>query len=257
MRDYVSLTWKEFEALDRSRTIIVLPVGSVEQHGPHLPLDTDSLIALCLANRLSETFTDLHLVVAPPFRYTYAKPSSVFPGTLSTEGKTLVSLTRDVLRSFLGQRFEKILILNAHLENTDFLIEGISLALEGRDHAKIVLCNWWEMVSDKEMMALFGPDWKGWVDEHAALVETSLLLSIAPEEVRKEEMIDDSRKNRFEFRVFPWNLAYYPTSGVFSRTSGASREKGERLIGILLKETRGLIEREFLRGRMEGGEAKR
>lgn len=248
MRDYVSLTWKEVEALDRSRTIIVLPVGSVEQHGPHLPLDTDSLIALYLANRLSETSTDLRLVVAPPFRYTYAKPSCVFPGTLSTEAKTLIQLTRDVLRGFLGQRFGKILVLNAHLENTDFLIEGISLALEGRGHAKIVLCNWWEMVSEREMMDLFGPDWKGWVDEHAALVETSLLLSIAPEWVRKEEMIDDSRKSQFEFRIFPWDLAYYPASGVFSSTSGASREKGEKLMEIVSREIRSLIGREFCQG---------
>jgi len=49
MRNYASLTWKEVEGLDPSKTIIVLPVGSIEQHGPHLPLDTDSLTVLYLA----------------------------------------------------------------------------------------------------------------------------------------------------------------------------------------------------------------
>jgi len=101
-------------------------------------------------------------------------------GTLSTQGETLLKLTRDILSSFIEQGFGKILMINGHMENTDFLIEGISLALEGENRAKIFLCNWWEMISENEMMNIFGPDWKGWVDEHAAQVETSLMLCIAP-----------------------------------------------------------------------------
>ena len=247
MRDYTSLTWKEVEALDRSKTIIVLPVGSIEQHGPHLPLDTDSLTAIYIANRISETYADFDLIIAPPFCYTYAKPSCVFPGTISMQGETLIKLTRDILYSFIQHGFRKILIINGHMENTDFLIEGISLALEGENRAKTILCNWWEMISEKEMMAIFGPDWKGWVDEHAALVETSLMLCIAPALVRKERVTDDSRKSKFEFRVLPWDIANYPASGVFSATRGASREKGERLMEHVLKELGNLIENEFMR----------
>ena len=248
MRDYTSLTWKEVEALDRSKTIIVLPVGSVEQHGPHLPLDTDSLTAIYMANRISEKYADVQLIIAPPLRYTYAKPSRVFPGTLSMQGETLLKLTRDILCSFTEQGFRKILIINGHMENTDFLIEGISLALEGGNRAKTILCNWWEMISEKEMIAVFGPDWKGWVDEHAALVETSLMLCIAPALVRKEKMTDDGRKNKYEFRILPWNIANYPASGVFSATHGASREKGERLMEHILRELGNLIENEFMQG---------
>ena len=58
------------------------------------------------------------------------------------------------------------------MENTDFMIEGISLALEKSKSVKIILANWWELIEENDLVEIFGPDWKCWVDEHAALVET-------------------------------------------------------------------------------------
>jgi len=242
---YIDLTWKEVEELDRSRTILLLPVGSIEQHGPHLPLDTDTITALYLAENLVDISKGFNLIIAAPFRYTYAKPSTVFPGTVSIGGETLIKLTHDVLRSFIQQNFKRILIINSHMENTDFLIEGIALCLEKTDSTKIILANWWELINESDLKVIFGEDWKGWVDEHAALVETSLMMFIAPELVRQERVVNDKRKSQFEFRVFPWDIANYPSSGVFSRTSGASRERGERLIRLVLNELHKLIETQF------------
>lgn len=244
---YVNLTWQEIQELDRSKTILLLPVGSIEQHGPHLPIDTDSLTAAYIARKMTDRRAEFEFIIAPVFRYTYAKPSRVFPGTVSIAGETLIKLTRDTLRSFLDQNFKKILVINAHMENTDFLIEGISLALEKSNSARIILCNWWELINEDDVMAIFGPSWKGWVDEHAALVETSLMMHIAPEQVRTEKITDDTRKNKFEFRIFPWDIANYPASGVFSATRGASREKGEKLVDLILKELDRLIEEQFMR----------
>jgi len=242
---YIDLTWKEVEELDRSRTILLLPVGSIEQHGPHLPLDTDTITALYLAEKLVDISKGFNLIIAAPLRYTYAKPSTVFPGTISIGGETLIRLTRDVLRSFIEQNFKRILIINSHMENTDFLIEGIALCLEETDSTKIVLANWWELIDESDLKVIFGKDWKGWMDEHAALVETSLMMFMAPELVRQKKIVDDQRKSPFEFRVFPWDIANYPPSGVFSRTSGASRERGERLIKLVLKELNKLIGMQF------------
>jgi creatinine amidohydrolase len=245
IREYTELTWEELGGTGWSQTILLLPVGSIEQHGPHLPLDTDTITALHLGQKLIHACKEYDLLLAPPLRYTYAKPSTVFPGTISINGETLIRLTRDVLCSFIDQGFVKILVLNSHMENTDFLIEGISLALEKKKGPKIILANWWEIVSERELKAIFGKDWKGWVDEHAALVETSLMMSIAPRLVRRHKMVDDSRRNRFEFRTFPWNIQNYPASGVFSTTSGASREKGEALIKLVLKGLNELISSQF------------
>jgi len=242
---YIDLTWKDVEDLDRSRTILLLPVGSIEQHGPHLPLDTDTITALYLAERLVDQHKRFKLIVAPPFRYTYARPAMVFPGTVSIGGETLIRLTRDVLHSFIAQNFKRILIINAHIENTDFLIEGIALGLEKRDPTKIVLANWWELIDESDVKVIFGQDWTGWMDEHAALVETSLMMFITPQLVRREGIVNDKRKSQFEFRVFPWDMANYPPSGVFSRTTGASPERGERLIKLVLNKLNKLLEMQF------------
>ena len=88
-------------------------------------------------------------------------------------------------------------------------------------------------------------DWKGWIDEHAALVETSLMMHIAPELVREEKLVDDSRRSKFEFRIFPWNIANYPASGAFAPTQGAGPEKGEKLIQLVVKEISRLIDMQF------------
>ena len=240
--NYINLTGQEIDALDRSNTIILLPVGSIEQHGPHLPVDTDTLTAVYIAQKMAATNAKMKLIVAPAFRYTYAKPSRVFAGTVSIDGQTLIKLTRDTMRCFIEQGFQKILVINAHMENTDFMIEGISLALEKSSSVKIILANWWELIDENDLVKIFGPGWKGWVDEHAALVETSLMMHIAPELVKTDKIVDDRRKSRFEFRIFPWDIDNYPGSGVFASTKGYSREKGEKLAALILQEIHRLIE---------------
>ena len=199
---FTNLTWMDVEKLDHSKTILILPVGSIEQHGPHLPLDTDTLIGLYLTDRLVETNKGFNLIILPPLRYTYSKPSAVFPGTVSIRGETLIKLTQDITSSFIEQKFEKLLIMNSHYENTDFLIEGLSLCPGDKNSIKIILANWWELIDEKDLVKIFGPGWKGWVDEHAALVETSLMMYIAPELVKTDKIVDDRRKSRFEFRIF-------------------------------------------------------
>ena len=242
---YIDMTGEEIAALDRSKTIIVLPVGSSELHGLQLPLDTDTLPALHLAEAIADGSHGCLLSLAPPFRYTSAKPSGVYPGTLSIAGETLIKLTRDVIASFMQQGFDKILILNAHMENTDFMIEGISLALDQNRSATIILANWWELVTEEDLIRIFGSDWRGWVDEHAALMETSLVQFMAPQLVREDKMMDDARKTKFEFRIFPWDLKNYPASGVFAPTRGASRQKGEQLIRLVVQALGRLVEDHF------------
>jgi creatinine amidohydrolase len=245
LKTYVDLTWQEVNGLDRSKCVIILPVGSIEQHGPQLPLSTDTLTAEHIAREIGDSRGAVEWVLAPSLIYTYAKPSQVYPGTLSTHGETLIRTARDVMRSFLDQGFRKILAINGHMENTDFLIEGISLAGEGLKGVKVVLCNWWEFVQDDEAKRIFGSQWKGWVDEHAALVETSLMLHIAPHLVRTDKLKGDRRRSRFEFRILPWDLENFPVSGVFTAVEGASGEKGKALISVVLAQLRSVIRSQF------------
>lgn len=245
MKPYVDLTWQEVDGLDRSKSVIVLPVGSIEQHGPQLPLSTDTLTVEHIAKEISASCGAVEWILAPSLVYTYAKPSQVYPGTLSTNGETLIRTARDVMRAFLGQGFRKILVINGHMENTDFLIEGIALASEGLKGVKVILCNWWEFVPDDEIKRIFGSHWNGWVDEHAALVETALMLHIAPHLVRTDKLKGDQRRSRFEFRILPWDVENFPPSGVFTAVEGASGEKGKTLISVVLAQLRSVIKSQF------------
>src|SRR5688572_10778483 len=133
MRDQrlmANLTWEEFR--DRAASsIVLLPLGAVEQHGPQLPLDTDTLIptALCLA-----IADHLPAIVAPSFAYGYKSQPNTgggisFPGTTSFDGATFSACVRDIVRDLIRQGVRSIALINGNYENTYFAIEGIDLGL--------------------------------------------------------------------------------------------------------------------------------
>ena len=125
------MTWQELRDAAAEDYGVLLAVGSNEQHGPHLPLATDTLIALAIAKGVAERTRTL---VATPLYYGYkSKPLSGggqgFPGTISLRGATLISIVRDLICEFIRSGFKKITVLNHHMENTNFTYEGIDLAM--------------------------------------------------------------------------------------------------------------------------------
>lgn len=235
LHEYGMLTWPEVEALARDRTIVLLPVGSVEQHGHHLPLTTDALVSSHLCKPLAELMPEMIWLALPPIIYGYAKHSEIFPGTMSLAGTTLSLLTRDILRGMFRQGFYKVVILNSHYENTDFVIEGASQALEGIMGARVLMVIWWEFVPDRVVKEIFGADWRGWSHEHGGLTETSLLLHCAPEVVYLDRMRDDrSPASVYKFRVLPWDRRNFTDSGTSLRLEGCSRERGAQLLSSFL-----------------------
>ena len=127
------LTWGEY-ASAVSDGILILPVGSTEQHSIHLPLGTDTIIPETIALTLAERVGAL---VAPVLPYGYkSQPSSgggpLFPGTIDLNGATMTSLSKDLLTEFLADGWQKIFILNGHFENVAFLTEATDLVWHGR-----------------------------------------------------------------------------------------------------------------------------
>ncbi|MCB1037212.1 MAG: creatininase family protein, partial [Acidobacteria bacterium] len=120
MRSLFDLTWTEVEALDRGRTVALLPVGAVEAHGPHLPLGTDGVIARAMAEeggrRLQEA--GVETVILPSLHYTAAPFAASFPGTLSVRPKTVKALIGDLAAALLASGFRGLAIVNAHLDPT-------------------------------------------------------------------------------------------------------------------------------------------
>jgi len=224
------MTWEEYGE-EVGRRIIILPVGSLEQHGPHLPLSTDVVISRGLAMMSAE---ELEAMVLPPIVYGYkSQPTGggqLFPGTTSLDGTTLINLTLDILRETYRHGGRRFLILNGHYENVAFVTEGVELFLRNADGARIVVLSWWDQVSDEMIDELFAEaGFPGWDVEHAALTETSLMQYFTPELVREDKIIDDQSERVPTYFIFPPPDDIIPKSGVLYKATYASREKGEKL----------------------------
>jgi len=222
------MTWEEYRD-EVSRRIITLPVGSLEQHGPHLPLSVDVVIPTSLAKMVCE---ELDAMVLPPIAYGYKAQGGgqLFPGTTSLDGTTLINLTLDILRETYRHGGRRFLVLNGHYENVAFVTEAVHLFLRDADDARVVILSWWDQVSDEMIDELFAEaGFPGWEMEHAAITETALMQYFAPELVREDKIIDDQSERMPAYSIFPPPDDIIPKSGVLYKATHASREKGEKL----------------------------
>ena len=135
VHELAQLTWEEARDLDRARTVVVLPVGAIEAHGPHLPLATDIVIAAAMARAGAQRLAAHHSVlILPGLAYTAAGFAAKFHGTLSISAITVTALVVDLARSLSDQGFRLLAIANAHLdpEHLTALHEAVKLARADR-----------------------------------------------------------------------------------------------------------------------------
>ncbi len=144
--------------------VLLFPLGSCEQHGPHLPLDTDTRIAVAVANRVASTRVGVR--VAPAVAYGASGEHAAFAGTLSIGSDVLAMVIIELVRS--AGWAQRVVLVNGHGGNVDGLRSAVrTLTAEGR-----TLDVWSPTIAGR--------------DAHAGFTETSLMLSIAPELVRME-----------------------------------------------------------------------
>jgi creatinine amidohydrolase len=232
-RQMSHMTWPEVQAVVERGGGVILPLGATEQHGLHLPLACDAICATDLALAVAEA-TDC--VVAPAIVYGYrSRPMSGggqgFIGTTGISGETLILTVRDLVREFLRHGFRRIVLLNWHNENSSFMYEGAYVALEERPNeaAKVlVLESPFERLSDATMEDLFGGDFPGWPTEHAAILETSVMLHLHPDLVHFERAVDDQVARATSYEVLPVQPEFVTESGSLWKATRASAAKGER-----------------------------
>ena len=247
------LTWFEYQRrLEEDAPILMLPTGSIEQHGPHLPLITDTLIAEMISERVAAL---IGAIVASPFAYGYkSQPKSGggnhFCGTTSLDGATYSAMLRDVICEFARHGVRKLVIVDGHCENGMFLVEGIDLALRqlryaGIEDLKVVKLGYWEFINQQTEDVLFPDGLSNWDLEHAAMMETSVMLHLRPDLVRKELIPNHAPANFPPYDVFPIDTRPIPPDGVLSSIVDASAEKGAIVVEQVVSAIASALTNEF------------
>lgn len=242
------MTWQEVRDAAAAGLPVVLPVGSTEQHGPHLPLNTDCVIPQAIALAAGAHYP---LVVAPPLRHgAKSRPLSGggegFPGTLSLRATTLLSVLEDVVAGLARAGFAKVCVLNWHFENAPFLWEACEAVSQHHPDTRfLVLDQPLPEIAPADIDAIFGGDFQGWEVEHAALAETSMMLAARPELVRTELIADDRSARRPGWETLPPAPDTIPASGVLWKASGSNEAAGRRLIELAAERLRSALTAEF------------
>jgi len=193
-----SMNWQELrspELRSLSRdTLLVVPTASIEQHGPHLPVGTDSYIAEAFASALDREFEG-RLLILPVQRLGCSEHHMAFPGTLTLQHETFEGVILEVLDSMVRQGFRRFLILNSHGGNQ--AIGGViaEKAAHRWPDAQVVFTSWWRVAAGRLKNLVEGafPS-----VGHACEFETSLMLALHPDLVNMALAVDDGLPPRAE-----------------------------------------------------------
>lgn len=244
------LTWPEIRDAAGHGVPVVLPVGSTEQHGYHLPLCTDVVLPESLAVAAAR---QLGLLVAPPVTYGYrSRPLSGggegFPGTVSLSARTLMALVEDVLVGLARSGFRRLVLLNWHYENSNFVYEAAWCAherLARSDLQVMVVEAAFSELSEAVMTMLFGDEFPGWDVEHAAVLETSLMLHLRPDLVLMDRAVDDQAKRHPPYDLVPPPADFIPASGTLWKATRANAENGRAAWAEIVSRVTSMVSHEF------------
>lgn len=229
-------------------SVLFIPIGSIEQHGAHMPTDTDSVIASTLAQGVAERIGGL---VGPKLNYgcrslPISGGGELFAGTISLSGPTFTAVIADLVTAYVQHGHTRIVVLNGHYENTMFAIEGAKRALETVPQAQILLVDWWTVLDAATLDRLFEGNFPGWEAEHAGVIETSLLMHIAPERVDADRI--ENRMGTIPppvFTVLPERPGLVDPSGVLRTAWGANPKLGKELYTEVVDAITAIVTGEF------------
>lgn len=249
---YAEMTWPECKAAAKAGRVAVLPVATYEDHGYHLPIDTDVLLATEICERAVASIPT-EAVLIPPVNHGYSPHHIDFPGTLTISWETFVHYVRDICVSLGQHRFTHILIVNGHGSNTP-LVEMAArltvLASEGTVACAAV--NHWGVLKAREVGNQHRLSEYGGAS-HAGEYETALYLALKPELVDMDKAVDQTNPLPRSFQTdliqgkrpdgsIASYMPYWSSmteSGVRGAATKATKENGERFLQAAVE---GLVE---------------
>ncbi|OEY65443.1 creatininase [Marinobacter sp. X15-166B] len=253
MAKLADLDWLTYESrVGEGDAVILLPIGAIEQHGPHMSMNPDVLIPEAISVGVARLLANA--LVAHPIAYGYKSQvksggGNFFPGTTCINGKTLIDTIKDVVVAYARHGNRKFVLVNGHYENSMFIVEGIDLALEHLRHegieAQVVVLSYWDFVTQDTIETVFPDGFTGWDVEHGGVLETSLMLHLHPELVNMDKVMDHAPATFPPYDVFPSDPSWVPASGTLSSARNATAEFGELLMAVCVEGIAAAVREHF------------
>ncbi|MBA8817145.1 creatinine amidohydrolase [Microbacterium halimionae] len=223
------------EFLETDGRVAVMPFGALEQHGPHLPLSTDTLQAEALAAAIAEHITGA-LIPAIPYGNTWS--NDALPGTISLSADTVTAVCADIALSLESAGFSLLVVVNGDFGNR-LPLHRAAEAAASRGGMPILVLDYPGLTEIGD--AVKETPWAAPGLCHAEEVETSLILAIAPELVHRERYVVEYPELPPDFGLRQMALAPLSHSGVFGDPRSASAEKGNRILAHVVEESAQVI----------------
>lgn len=232
-RFWADLTSEEFSRLDRSRLIAVLPVGATEQHGPHLPMSTDTAtIDGMVQATLPYLPDDLPVLFLPTVAYGKSNEHSRYPGTLTVSAATLIAMWTDIGNCVAKAGVRKLVLYNSHGGQMS-VMDIVGRDLREAHNMMVVSANWYTLGLPQGMFS----DHEGRHGIHAGDLESSIMSHLTPDYVRPEEfrnfhsLTEDLAQENKYLSITPtgklgWQMHDINPMGAAGDARGATAEKG-------------------------------
>ncbi|MGB9726960.1 MAG: creatininase family protein [Nitrososphaeria archaeon] len=230
------LTREEFKSILNFVKAAIIPLGSIEQHGPHLPMKHDLATVLYVARKAVEKVFPKVVLVPPPLNIGISPHHMSWPGTLTVSSETFMNVVFEACKSLRKHGIDKVILLNGHGGNIP-AIRLVGFRIRDDLNMKVAALSYWDLIP-KEVLKFLSEDCPG----HAGEFETSIAFAIYPELVRKDLIFKAGTRPKYLEHMILDQEEICP-AGVDLDPSLASREKGERLLEIIVGE----LEKYFLK----------
>ena len=240
---FEEMSSREVDRLDRDRTVIVLPLGSVEQHGHHMPLGTDTMLAHAVALAAAKKLAGCVCVLPPPW-YGFSAHHMRFAGSISLRSETLMAVVEDIVASITQHGFKRILLVNGHGGNAG-VVDVLSSALGHKHYGKARIAGLTYFQLARQAIARLRQSDTGGMG-HACEFETAMLLHLRPELVALDEAqvtypdpgssyLSTDLLGSSAIRTY-LDFADLSSSGTLGDPSLATPEKGARFFAAVTDE---------------------
>ncbi len=252
IRFWAELKTTDFAALDPATTVAVLPVAATEQHGPHLPLGVDTVLADgMVAAALPHLPADASVLVLPTQAVGLSPEHTAFAGTLSLSPATLIALWTEIGAGVARAGVKKLLLFNAHGGHVAPM-DIVARELRARHGLIVYGCSWYHLPLGEAVASLFPPE-EHRFGVHAGDIETSLMLALQPGRVDRAQARHFASASQARAPHYPllgdgksaklgWMMQDYNPQGAAGNAAAATPEKGRALLAAVGQQLAQLLQ---------------